>query len=175
MKNKKIIILILFVCISTLIYFLKFRCYRTLPEITNYKIVSDLGIVIPAKLYSREVKTTVKGKEKVIHEIVIHFNDSLIDNKSNLSSQQRVSKFLLIIPELQMIGLMNKPTKSFKIKKDCICQTDKSADTFKSIVNNYALYSDPLIKRASFTNNKITFNTFGILKQFGDSIVIEIK
>ena len=46
--------------------------------------------------------------------------------------------------------------------------------TYVDLINNYTFYSNPPIKKASFRDKKIVFNTYGILKQFGDKIIIEI-
>lgn len=172
MKNKKIIILII-VFFSTLIYILKFKCYRSLPEINNYKIVSDLGKKIPAKLYTRNINYKINGRQHNLKEIIICFDDSIITNDSKYINKEILSKFLIVIPDKKMIGLVNDPS-SFKMKSNCICQTDEIADTFTSIINNHSYFSNPPIKKAVFTKNKIIFNSYGILKKYGENIIIEI-
>lgn len=171
--KKKIIIYIILI-FSILIYLFKLRCYRSLPELEEYRIVSDIGKPIPAKLYRRTITAKLDGIEKDINEIIICFNDTLVNNKLNISNKQRLSKFLVVIPDLKMIGLLNNPD-SFSIKKHCICQKDKIADTFTSMINNHTFYNDPPIKKADFVDGKIVFNSYGVLKQFGNSIVIETK
>lgn len=173
MKNKKSIILII-LTFSVLIYLFKFKCYRSLPEMTELKIVSNLGKQIPAKLYRRDITAKINGVEKDITEIILCFNDSLINDKLNISNKQRLSKFLVVIPDLKMIGIVNNQD-SFNVKEYSICQTDRMADTFTSMINNHTFYNNPPIKKADFTNGKIVFNTFGILKQFGSSIIINTK
>lgn len=173
MKSKLTIIIICVLTISLLFYMYVTRCHRKLPELSNYNIVSNKGKLIPAKLYSRNVKSIIDGKEEAVDELILCFNDTLIAEKLNVSGDEKLYKYLVIVPDLKMIGLVNH-MKSLKEKDKYICQTNDEADNFTSMINNRTFYSNPPIKEARFTNKKIIFNTYGILKQFGDSIVIEI-
>ncbi|UWY30148.1 hypothetical protein N4T20_09445 [Flavobacterium sp. TR2] len=173
MKYKITIIIISLITILLILYMFVLRCNRKLPELSNYNIVSNTGTIIPAKLYSRIVKSNIDGNEKIINEFILCFNDALISNKLNVSGDEKLYKYLVIVPDLKVIGLVNH-AKSLKEKDIYICQTDDKADSFTSMINNRTFYSNPPIKEASFTREKIVFNTYGILKQFGDSIIIEI-
>lgn len=172
MKFKFTIIIVSILILSVLFYMYAVKCYRKLPEVSNYSIVSNTGALIPAKLYSRVVKSTIDGKEEIVEELILCFNDTLILDKQNVSGDEKLYKYLVIIPDLKLIGLVNH-IGSLKEKDKYICQTDDKADSFTSMINNRAFYDTPPIKEVSFTNKKIIFNTYGILKQFGDSIFIE--
>jgi hypothetical protein len=172
MKYKFTIIIISLLTLFIIFYMFVIRCNRKLPELPNYNIVSNTGVLIPAKLYSRIVKSSIDGEEKVINEFILCFNDTLISDKLNVSGDEKLYKYLVIIPDLKIIGLVNH-TKSLKEKDSYVCQTGDEADGFTSMINNRTFYSNPPIKEASFTSKKIIFNSYGILKQFGDSIIIE--
>ena len=171
MKKNRTFFIILISVITFCAFFYNFRCYRKLPEITNFKIFSETGMPIPAKLYKREVESKINGKTLTIKEIIVCFDDVIIDNVSNTSNKQKVSKFIVVIPDLKMIGLINKPD-SFEIKDDHLCQTDKIADTFTSMINNNVFFSKPPINEAQFSKDRIVFNTYGVLKKFGNKIII---
>lgn len=172
MKNKFTIIIISLLIISFLIYMFLFRCHRKLPEVSNYNIVSNTGMTIPAKLYSRTVKAMIDGKEENIDEFILCFNDTLISNQLNVSGDNKLYKFLVIIPNQKIIGLING-MDALNEKETYVCQENDEADNFTSIINNRTFFSNPPIKEASFTDNKVIFNTYGVLKQFGESIIIE--
>lgn len=171
MKYKFTIIIVSIFVIALLIYMFLFKCHRKLPELTNYSIVSNTGAVIPAKLYERTVKSTIDGKEENIEEFIICFNDSLISNQSSGNDDEKLYKYLVIVPKLKVIGLINN-MKALKEKDNYICQESKEADMFTSMINNHTFFSNPPITKASFTDHKITFNTYGVLKKFGENIVI---
>ncbi|NRF39336.1 hypothetical protein [Pedobacter foliorum] len=172
MKFKLTIVIIGILTLSVLFYMYVVKCYRKLPELSNYSIVSNTGALIPAKLYSRVVKRTTDGKEEIIDELILCFNDTLISDKQNVSGDEKLYKYLVLIPDLKIIGLVNH-INSLKEKDKYIWQTDDEADSFTSMINNRTFYSNPPIKAASFSNKKIIFNTYGILKRFGNSLVIE--
>lgn len=174
MKSKLTIILISVLAIAILLYMFVMKCYRKLPELPNYKIVSNTGKIVPAKLYSRTVNSKINDKEQAVNEFILCFNDSLVSNELNISGDEKVYKYLVVVPDLKMIGLVNK-MKSLEEKDGYICQSDDEADSFTSIINNHTFFSNPPIKEANFTEGKVTFNTYGLLKQFGDSIIIETK
>lgn len=150
------------------------KCHRKLPELSNYTIVSNNGKKVPAKLYSRTVSSIVNGKEQVVYELLLCFNDAIISNSLNISGDEKVYKYLVIVPNLKMIGLVNK-MNALEEKDGYLCQLDDEADYFTSIINNQTFFNNPPIKEINFTDNKIVFNTYGILKQFGKSIIIETK
>lgn len=172
MKYKLTIIVASILIFVLLLYIYLFRCYRKLPEVSNYSIVSNRGLSIPAKLFSRNVKSKLNDKEEVINEFILCFNDTLISDVSNISGDEKLYKYLVIVPDLKIIGLVNS-MNSLKEKDNYICQVDAEADNFTSMINNNTFFSNPPIKEASFTNKKIIFNTYGVLKIFGESIVID--
>lgn len=173
MKSKLgIIIIISIIATAILFYIFAMKCNRKLPELPNYRIVSNTGQSIPAKLYSRTVNAKIGNSEQAINEFILCFNDSLVSSKLNISGDEKVYKYLVIVPDLKMIGLVNK-MKSLEEKDGYICQSDDEADNFTSIINNRTFFSNPPITDANFADGKITFNAYGVLKQFGDSIVIE--
>lgn len=173
MKYKFTIITISLLIIAFISYILFFRCSRKLPEFSNYTIVSNRGAVIPAKLYLRNKKSMVNGNEKKIEEFILSFSDSLINNDLNLSGDDKLYKFLVVVPNQKIIGLVND-MNALTEKDKCICQANDDADSFTSIINNRTFFNKPPITNASFTNKKVVFNTYGILKQFGESIIVEI-
>lgn len=173
MKYKFTIIGLSIFIIAFLIYIFCFKCHRKLPELCNYTIVSNTGATIPAKLYLRNVKSILSGKEQNIEEFILCFSDTIISNPLNISGDDKLYKFLVIVPNQKIIGLVNH-MNDLKEKDKYICQASDEADTFTSIINNNTFFSNPPITRASFSNKKVVFNTYGVLKQFGESISIEI-
>ncbi len=149
------------------------KSHRKLPELSHYRIVSNTGKIVPAKLYSRTINSKINGKEQAVNEFILCFNDSLVSNELNVSGDEKVYKYLVVVPDLKMIGLVNK-MKSLEEKDGYICQSDDEADNFTSIINNRTFFSNPPIKEANFADDKITFNTYGVLKQYGDSVIIEV-
>lgn len=171
MKLKYIIITICFVITSLLIYIFLIDTDKKLPQLNDYTILSDNGLKIPAKLYSRVVVYSGKQQKKVT-EIIICFDESLLlQDKNQLNSDDKLYKYLVVIPELELIGLPNNQN-SFKVKTNYILQTDEEADDFTSIVNNNTFFTHPPITKATFTKHGIAFNTYGILKQYGGNIII---
>lgn len=165
MKYKKAkALLIVILIISIFIYLYNVNCYRTLPETSDYKIISNTGARIPAKLYLRT--------KRMKKEIIICFDDTLVSNELNISGDEKLDKYLVIASDLKIIGLVDHTT-SFIVKDKCICQTEEEADYFTSMINNYSFYKNPPIKEATFSDKKIVFNTYGILKKYGDSIIVE--
>lgn len=172
MKSKLTVILISVLAITIILYMFLMKCHRKLPELSDYKIVSNTGQTVPAKLYSRTVNSKVNGKEQAVYELILCFNDSIVSNELNISGDEKVYKYLVIVPDLKMIGLVNK-MKSLEEKDGYVCQSDDEADNFTSMINNRTFFSNPPIKEASFNGNKIVFNSYGVLKQFGDTIIVE--
>jgi len=170
MKTKIIIIGVIGLIIISYLYLT--QCYNKLPELLNYRIYSDNGKVIPAKLYKRVTKTLVNDKTEYVEEVIICFDDSLINNKLNRSGYEELDKFLVIVPKFKMIGFVESPS-SFKIKDKYICQVDDKADIFTSIINNYAYFEKPPITKSTFSEKGVVFNTYGILKNFGNEIYVE--
>lgn len=174
MKNKLTIIFISLLTIAVLFYMFVMKCHRKLPELSDYKIVSNTGKTVPAKLYSRTVNSKVNGKEQAVDELILCFNDSLVSNELNVIGDEKVYKYLVIVPDLKIIGLVNK-MKALEEKDGYICQSDDEADNFTSMINNRTFFSNPPIKEADFTKGKVTFNSYGVLKKFGNSIIIVTK
>lgn len=173
MKTKKVIIIIFSLILTALLFYVfAMRSNRKLPELSSYRIVSNTGRSIPAKLYSRTVDAKIGDKEVVVDELVLGFSDSLVSDKLNDFGEDQVFKFLVIVPELKMIGLVNH-MQSLEEKDGYVCQSGDAANEFISMINNRTFFSDPPIKRASFNTDRITFNTYGVLKQYGDSVVVE--
>ena len=170
MKNKFLIVIgsILVVIIAVYVYRMVF--YQKLPEVVNYTIVSDKGTFIPAKLYSR----IADDKGKNIQEFIICFNDTLIEDQSYISKYEKLEKYLLIVPKYEMMGLMERRNSCLKEKDGYILQTSDDPNRFTSMINNTLLFEDPVIKEASFKKNQITFNTYGVLKKFGEKVIINI-
>ena len=173
MRNKFVVIIASIMALALLLFIYgQMKGCRKLTEVTKCTIMSDSGIAIPAKLYSRTVKSTIDGEEKVISELILSFDDKLILDKSNLSGDEKLYKYLVIIPGLKTVGLVNHMT-SLKERDGYICQDKDEADGFTSIINNYTFFRNPPIKEASFLNGAVTFNTYGVLKRFGKSMVIK--
>ncbi|TDO67872.1 hypothetical protein EV143_1255 [Flavobacterium chryseum] len=172
MKYKFTIIVISILVITCLFYMFISSCNRRLPEVSNYTIFSNTGMAMPAKLYSRTVKSVIDGKEENIDEFILCFNDTLIANHLNASGDDKVYKFLVIIPNKKIIGLVNN-MNALKDKETHVCQENDDADNFTSIINNHTFFSNPPIKEATFTDKKIIFNTYGVLKQYGETAIIE--
>ncbi len=170
MKTKFIIIGVIVLVILSYLYLT--QCCNKLPELANYRIYSDNGKAIPAKLYKRVTKTLVNDKTEYVEEIIIYFDDSLINNKLNRSGEEKLFKFLVIVPKFKMIGLVESPS-SFKIKDKHICQVDDQADMFTSIINNHAFFKNPPITQSTFSEKGVVINTYGILKNFGNEIHFE--
>lgn len=174
MKTKKGIIVIFSLIVAIILFYIfVMKNGRTLPELSSYRILSDTGVPIPAKLYSRTVDAEIGDKEVVVDELILSFSDSLVSDKLNDSNREKVYKFLVIVPDLKMIGLVNH-MKSLEEREGYVCQSGDAANEFTSMINNRTAFSDPPIKKASFKTDKITFNTYGVLKQYGNSVVIEI-
>ncbi|UUC45189.1 hypothetical protein [Flavobacterium cerinum] len=172
MKTKKITLLISLLIVIISGYVWATKCHRKLPEVSSYSILSDTGQPIPAKLYSRIKEAKIDGKEQIIKEYILCFNDSLLSEP--VSEKERLYKYLVIVPVVEMIGLPDY-MQSFKEKGKYLYQSDEEADIFTPIVNNYNFFEDPPIKKAIYTDKKISFNTFGVLKQFGNTVIVEIK
>ncbi|PLK42152.1 hypothetical protein [Emticicia sp. TH156] len=170
MKTKFIIIGIIVLIILSYLYLT--HCYNKLPELLNYRIYSNNGKVIPAKLYKRVTKTLINNKTEYVEEVIICFDDSLINNKLNRFGEDELFKFLVIVPKFKMIGFVENPG-SFKIKDKYICQVDDKADMFTSIINNHTIFKNPPITQSTFSEKGVVFNSYGILKNFGSEIYVE--
>ncbi|MGE7774161.1 hypothetical protein ACQKLP_05525 [Chitinophaga sp. NPDC101104] len=167
----KFVIIVSVIVIAILLYLFSMKCYKKLPEVTSYRIVSNTGQSIPAKLYLR---TKTDNKEQVINELILCFNDSIVSSELNISGEDAVYKYLVIVPDYKLIGLVEQ-MGSLEEKEGYICQTNDAANKITPINNNFVFFTNPPIKDASFTAKNTTFNTYGILKQFGDSVIIEVK
>ena len=174
MKSKLGIISITIIIAAAILFYVFVMKYnKKLPELPSYQIVSNTGQSIPAKLYLRTVKAKFGNNDQEMDQFILCFDDSLVLNELNASGDEKVYKFLVISPELKMIGLINN-MKTLEEREGYIYQSGHEADHFTSIINNFTFFSNPPIKEATITENKITFNTFGLLKQYGDKIIIEV-
>lgn len=166
----KILIIITIIAIIGIFYLFFVICTKH-PEIKTYSVLSDNGTQIPAKLYSREVISIMDGNEVSLKEIILCFDDSLVHNKLNAKGDEKLYKFLVIIPQYKTIGLINN-INSIKVREGYLCQSSDDANKFTSIIDNRTFYKNPPIKEAQFEDKRVIFNTYGILREFGNSIII---
>lgn len=174
MNYKSVLFSVSFIAILSAIYFVVFPCHRKLPAQANYVIVSNTGQSIPAKLYARTVETKSNNQLLLVREFFLAFSDSLVLDSQNVLGEHHVPKFLVLVPYYKMIGIPDH-MHDLKERDGYICQSSDKADYFAPIVNNHALFKNPPITEVQFTERKISFNTFGILKKFGQSIIIRKK
>lgn len=167
MKNKIVVISLVVIILG--IFKLSQETEITLPKLNDYKIVSNTGTPIPAILYSSKVKYTENSN---VNKIIVCFDDSLLTDSNNLLKDHKLYKYLVVVPQLKMIGYPEK-IKTFRLEEENLIQTGHDADQFTSVVGNFTFFTDPPIKKASYNEDRIVFNTYGILKQYGDSIIIE--
>lgn len=141
---------------------------KTVHRAKGYSIVSDKGIAIPASLY---VGDTMKLNEKSVANSTYIL---VLDSSLNSTKEHMMLEVLVIYPESKFLAQSSLCSESFtRINDTSSYQRYKILDEV-GIVNNTALYSDPPIKYANFYNKKLVFNTYGTLKQFGDSIIVSL-
>ena len=174
MANKGTLITAIVSMACVILFLFLIKCPKKLRELANYKVTSNTGSVVPAKLYSRFVQSTVNGKNKRIKELILSFDDNIVSDKANISGDKKLYKYLLIIPEFKMIGLVDH-AGSLVEKEHYLCQYDDKANNFTSIINNKFFFAAPPVTKADFKNSVVVFNTYGILKKFGDSIIVETE
>lgn len=141
---------------------------KTVHRAKGYSIVSNKGIAIPASLYAGD---TMKLNEKsAVNATYILVLDTCLDFKN----EHIMPEVLVIYPESKFLAQSSLCSESFtRINDTSSHQRYKILDEV-GIVNNTVLYSNPPIKYANFYNKKLVFNTYGTLKQFGDSIIISL-
>jgi hypothetical protein len=140
----------------------------------GYTISGSSGKKIPADIFIKTVTDDEdeKGSSREVDELIISFDDSLVENQPEDSKDEKLYKYIIIVPSEKLMGLSGDQN-GFYILGEKLIQTHELATTFKPMVGNTAYYTNPPVKFATYVNNKVVFNSFGPLSRYGDSIVIE--
>jgi hypothetical protein len=150
----------------TIIIFSRCKGGKIICKATDYKIYSNSGKIIPADLYIESRRKNKVNSYDILSYLVV-FGDSI-----GFRSQGEPD-VLIIYPNEKILAEPNLYRGSFtRVDDNCLWQPSKNVES-RDIVNNKALYSDPPIKFSGFDGRKIVFNTYGPLRQYGDSITIE--
>jgi hypothetical protein len=137
---------------------------RVLKVNNNAKVFGANGKEIHCRVFNRyrTVKNSNEEDQK-IKELILLF-DHEMDGNMNV---------FVINPDFKLIGLPEGGGSSFTgLGNSILYQHTQRADVITSLVNNVTYFDDPYIKYANFYNHKVVFNSFGRLKQYGDSIII---
>jgi hypothetical protein len=164
--NIKVISSICLVALFLIAIVIFFTIGRILQVDNNVKIYGAAGNIIPSKVYARQrlIKNS-KGELEEISELIVFFDEEFVDSKT--------LDVLVIVPKFKQIGIPQGDRNAFtRISNKIIYQKDRNVDNFTSVVNNFTYFEDPPIKYANFYNDRVVFNSYGNLKQFGDSIII---
>ena len=138
---------------------------RLLFKASDYEMYSSAGKNIKGFLYFRNIKYV---NDEYSKQIVIIFDKSI--------GVEKDFDVLVLVPKYKFIGVPEFGSSAFKYASaGYVYQTTKKADFLISADNNTVDFDDPPIKFARFSADKIVFNCYGKLKQFGDSIIIEKK
>jgi len=147
---KILIVISLILLISVLMFFNKL-----LKSNNSYVLKNEKGQIIDANLYTRWNKINESVK---VEELVLYFN--------GITTYEKI---LIIVPTKKLLGLPEGGENSFlKISKYFLIQFHKGKK-FTPINNSI----EELISQYYFSNEVISFNTFGKLKKYGNKIIIE--
>ncbi|EKB60679.1 hypothetical protein HMPREF9700_00174 [Bergeyella zoohelcum CCUG 30536] len=152
----------MFFVLLLLVIFIIYSIFKggVLKRETRYLITNEWNEPIPAKVYSRIVKSEINGEKEEIYQILIFF-----DNKNTYNP-------VLIIPKYSVIGIVEGGRGEFWNFNGIMFQKSKKSNEYTSLTNILVFDDSPPIVYISFETNKIIFNTFGNLTEYGQKIIL---
>ena len=132
----------------------------------NYKVINEDGETIPAKIYSRTVKSKIKDKEESLYEILVFFDDN---------QGMKTYDPILFIPKYNMVGIVEGGKREFIFFGKYCFQKSEMSNTFTTLTNTLVFDDDPPIKKIVYNDNEIIFNSFEGLEKYGKKIILKLN
>lgn len=150
MRKLTLIILVLIVAIAW--FFLQDT--KALEIEKKYTIVNETNDKVPGTVYYRNVDVNVGGKKENVYELVIFFDKEL---KMKFNP-------IVVVPKYELIGVVERGESGFIKFGNKLYQLSDESNKF-TLLNNTTFFDDPPIKKMSFEDKSITFNSFEGLKK----------
>jgi hypothetical protein len=128
----------------------------------KYTIINETNDKVPGTIYYRNVDVNIGGKTENVYELVIFFDKEL---KMKLNP-------IIVVPKYKLIGVVEGGERGFIKFGNKIFQLSDESNKF-TLLNNTTFFDDPPIKKMSFEEESITFNSFEGLKKYGQTIILK--
>ncbi|MXS72118.1 hypothetical protein GSF70_12910 [Flavobacteriaceae bacterium W22] len=161
--KKFVLISIILLC---LVFFYIIQSGTLLKYESKYSLLNDSGNVVPAKIYSRTIKSKINGKNQEIYQILVFFNDN-----QNMKSFNPI----LFIPKQNIVGVVESGKKDFLFFGNKAFQKSDKSNKFTSLTNSLFFDSNPPIYKISFNDKEIVFNSFNELKVYGETLTLKLR
>lgn len=127
----------------------------------TYHASNENGKPIEAEFYLKKKNL----HHERVNEIIVKFNKT--DNWGDY--------YLLLMPDSSWIGRPNQSKKDFKVIFNKWLFQSESGENFKLINDSVNFFIHQVIKKWSFGNDTIRFNSFDELETLGKGIIISPK
>lgn len=134
------------------------------------RLYSNTGKMLPAKVLEVACATSDSGHNYEQHNYLIVFDDSL--DFGTIEERTYSPDVLYAFPHRDL-GESELGRETIRMVDNDHCHLIITNPGGKSVKFYPALYNNPPIKFVKFDSSSISFNTYGPLKQFGDTIVFE--
>ncbi|MDP5199866.1 hypothetical protein [Flavobacterium sp. DG2-3] len=157
---KKLISIVL-ILITFFVWF-NFKDVKALKEEETYILVSETGKKIQATLFYRNVDVEVGQKIENVQEILIFF------------SKEAEMKFnpIIVVPKFKMIGVIEGGESGFLKLGNKVFQLSEQSNKFTALDNNTYFDNAP-VEKINFSEQSISFNSFGGLRKYGEVIMLK--
>lgn len=157
---RKLILMVLVLIVAIAWFFL--QDIKALEIEKSYTIVNETNEKIPGTIYYRNVDVNIGGKNENVCELLIFFDKEL---KMKFNP-------IVVVPKYKLIGVVEDGEKGFIKFGNNFYQLSDKSNKF-TLLNDTTFFDNPPIKKISFEENSITFNSFEELKKYGQTIILK--